>query len=98
LTDINIGNIAAIGPVASPPQSKYERLIARAKQVPAAITVVAHPCDETSLRGAVDAAEAGIIVPILVGPAAKISAVAQRYGLRWLTRRTAMPPPRRQCK
>jgi phosphate acetyltransferase len=81
LTDINIGNIAAIGPVASPPQSKYERLIARAKQVPAAITVVAHPCDETSLRGAVDAAEAGIIVPILVGPAAKISAVAQRYGL-----------------
>ena len=81
MTDINIGNIAAIGPVASPPQSKYERLIARAKQVPAAITVVAHPCDETSLRGAVDAAEAGIIVPILVGPAAKISAVAQRYGL-----------------
>ncbi|MFZ1096920.1 MAG: phosphate acetyltransferase [Xanthobacteraceae bacterium] len=78
---MNIGNIAAIGPVASPPQSKYERLIARAKQVPAAITVVAHPCDETSLRGAVDAAEAGIIVPILVGPAAKISAVAQRYGL-----------------
>ena len=81
MTDTNIANIAAIGPVASPPQSKYERLIARAKQVPAAITVVAHPCDETSLRGAVDAAEAGIIVPILVGPAAKISAVAQRYGL-----------------
>ena len=81
MTDINIGNIAAIGPVASPPQSKYERLIARAKQVPAAITVVAHPCDETSLRGAVEAAEAGIIVPILVGPAEKISAVAQRHGL-----------------
>jgi len=81
LTDINIGNIAAIGPVASPPQSKYERLIARAKQVPAATTVVAHPCDESSLRGAVEAAQAGIIVPILVGPAAKISAVAQRHGL-----------------
>jgi phosphate acetyltransferase len=81
LTDTEIGNTAAIGPVASPPQSKYERLIARAKQVPAAITVVAHPCDETSLRGAVDAAQAGIIIPILVGPAAKISAVAQRHGL-----------------
>ena len=76
-----IGNIAAIGPVGHPPQSKYERLIARAKQVPAAITVVAHPCDETSLRGAVEAAEAGIIVPILVGPAEKIAAVAQRHGL-----------------
>jgi phosphate acetyltransferase len=79
--DSEIGNIAAIGPVGHPPQSKYERLIARAKQVPAAITVVAHPCDETSLRGAVEAAEAGIIVPILVGPAEKISAVAQRHGL-----------------
>jgi phosphate acetyltransferase len=78
LTDINI---AAIGPVASPPQSKYERLIARAKQVPAATTVVAHPCDETSLRGAVDAAQAGITIPILVGPAERISAVAQRHGL-----------------
>jgi phosphate acetyltransferase len=79
--DSEIGNIAAIGPLAHPAQSKYERLIARAKQVPAAITVVAHPCDETSLRGAVEAAEAGIIVPILVGPAEKISAVAQRHGL-----------------
>ena len=79
--DSEIGNIAAIGPVGHPPQSKYERLIARAKQVPAAITVVAHPCDETSLRGAVEAAEAGIIVPILVGPAEKIAAVAQRHGL-----------------
>jgi phosphate acetyltransferase len=81
LTDTEIGNTAAIGPAARPPHSKYERLIARAKQVPAAITVVAHPCDESSLRGAVEAAEAGIIVPILVGPAAKISAVAQRHGL-----------------
>jgi phosphate acetyltransferase len=81
LTDTEIGDTAAIGRAAQPPHSKYERLIARAKQVPAATTVVAHPCDETSLRGAVEAAEAGIIVPILVGPAAKISAVAQRYGL-----------------
>jgi phosphate acetyltransferase len=79
--DSEIGDIAATGPLGHPARSKYERLIARAKQVPAATTVVAHPCDETSLRGAVDAAEAGIIVPILVGPAAKISAVAQRYGL-----------------
>lgn len=81
LTDTEIGNIAAIGPAAQPPHSKYERLIALAKQAPAATVVVAHPCDETSLRGAVEAAEAGIVVPILVGPAAKISAVAQRQGL-----------------
>jgi phosphate acetyltransferase len=47
--------------------------------VPPATTVVAHPCDETSLRGAVEAAEAGMIVPILVGPEAKIGAVAREY-------------------
>jgi phosphate acetyltransferase len=61
--------------------AKYERLIARAKQVKAVTTVVVHPCDETSLRGAVEAAEAGIIVPILVGPAAKIKDVARKHGL-----------------
>lgn len=68
----------------SPPHvrhEKYERLIARAKEAPAATTIVAHPCDETSLRGAIEAAEAGIIVPILVGPAAKIAKVAREEGL-----------------
>src|SRR5262249_23464641 len=64
-----------------PPPSKYERLIARAKQVPAATTVVVHPCEETALRGPIEAAEAGIIVPILVGPAAKITAVAREHRL-----------------
>jgi phosphate acetyltransferase len=81
LDDGDIGNIAAIGPVGDPPRSKYERLIARAKQVPAATTVVVHPCEETALRGPIEAAEAGIIKPILVGPAAKIVAVAREHRL-----------------
>jgi phosphate acetyltransferase len=73
----------AVSQVAAPVQThaKYERLIARAKQVPAATTIVVHPCDETSLRGATEAAEAGIIVPILVGPAAKITAVARQHNI-----------------
>jgi phosphate acetyltransferase len=66
---------------AAPAHSKYERLIQKAKEVPAATTVVVHPCDETSLRGAVEAAEAGIIIPTLVGPKAKIAAVAREHGL-----------------
>ncbi len=78
--DSEIGNIRAVGPLSQPPGSKYDRLIARAKGV-AARTVVAHPCDETSLRGVIEAADAGIIVPILVGPAAKIGAVAREHGL-----------------
>ncbi|GLK83148.1 phosphate acetyltransferase [Ancylobacter defluvii] len=61
--------------------SKYDRLIAAARAETAATTAVAHPCDETSLRGALEAAEAGLIVPILVGPEARIRAVAQQHGL-----------------
>jgi phosphate acetyltransferase len=79
LTDGEIGAMAS--PFGSPPTSKYERLIAKAKEVPPATTIVAHPCDETSLRGPIEAAEAGIIVPILVGPAKKISAVAREHGI-----------------
>jgi phosphate acetyltransferase len=74
--DSEIGVISAVGPVAHPAESKYDRLIARAKDVSAATTLVVHPCDETSLRGAIEAASAGLIVPTLVGPAAKIIAVA----------------------
>jgi hypothetical protein len=73
--DSEIGALAAIGPFGAPPPTKYERLLARAKEVPAARTIVVHPCDETSLRGPIEAAEAGLIVPILVGPAVRIQAV-----------------------
>ena len=79
--DSEIGTLAALGPVAGPRDSKYERLIARAKEAHPATTVVVHPCDETSLRGVVDAAAAGIIKPILVGPATKIAATARQFGL-----------------
>ena len=41
-----------------------------------------HPCDESSLRGPIEAAELGIIKPILVGPAAKIKKVAGEHGIK----------------
>jgi len=63
------------------PHAKYERLIARAKELSPVSTVVVYPCDETSLHGATGAAAAGLIAPILVGPADKIRAVAQTHGL-----------------
>ena len=43
------------------PGTKYDRLIARAQAIPAAVTIVVHPCDESSLRGVADAAAATII-------------------------------------
>jgi phosphate acetyltransferase len=63
------------------PESKYERLIARAQDFSPAPTIVVHPSDEASLRGATEAAAARIIVPILVGPARKITATARQFGL-----------------
>lgn len=60
---------------------KYERLIAKAREIPPAPTAVAHPCDESSLRGALDAAAQGLITPILVGPSARIVATAKQAGL-----------------
>ena len=64
-----------------PPHAKYERLVASAKALPPTTTIVAHPCDETSLRGAVEAATAGLIIPILVGPVKRISSIATAHGI-----------------
>lgn len=61
--------------------AKYERLIAIARGLPAVATAVVHPCDQTSLEGAVAAATAGMIAPILIGPAHKICAVAKELGI-----------------
>lgn len=60
---------------------KYERLIAAAQNLEALPTAVAHPCDDTSLAGAIEAAEAGLIIPILVGPRDRLQAVATTLGL-----------------
>ncbi|TWB60554.1 phosphate acetyltransferase [Nitrospirillum amazonense] len=60
---------------------KYQRLIAAAHQAGPPPTAVAHPCDLSALEGAVDAARLGLIAPILVGPEARIRAVAEQAGL-----------------
>jgi phosphate acetyltransferase len=59
----------------------YPTLIERCASVEPVATAIAHPCDESSLRGAIEAAEAGLIRPILIGPEAKIRAVAEQCGI-----------------
>ena len=66
---------------AARPHAKYERLIERARKHPAMATAVAHPCDAVSLESAVEAARLGLLKPILVGPAVRITDVAARAGL-----------------
>ena len=60
---------------------KYESLLERCKPLAAIPTAVAHPCEATALSGAVEAANLGLIVPILVGPADKIKEIAAAEGL-----------------
>ena len=48
---------------------KYKRLIAAAQRQTRIKVAVAHPCDEVSLRGAIEAHKLGLIEPILVAPA-----------------------------
>ncbi|MFX1763252.1 bifunctional enoyl-CoA hydratase/phosphate acetyltransferase [Paraburkholderia sp. A1RI-2L] len=60
---------------------KYSALLARCAGLAPVPTAVAHPCDVSSLTGAIDAANLGLIEPLLVGPEAKIRSVAQEARL-----------------
>jgi phosphotransacetylase len=60
---------------------KYEALLERCRSLDAVPTAVAHPCEKTALEGAIEAGEKGLIVPILVGPTAKIHEVAKKSGI-----------------
>jgi phosphate acetyltransferase len=79
MPEADLSSAGSIGAAAQIPISKYERLIATAKRVPSAKAIVVHPCDETSLRGAIEAAQLGLIEPLLVGPEAKIRDVAREH-------------------
>jgi phosphate acetyltransferase len=62
-------------------RKNFEKLLAACKGLAAAPAVVAHPCDAHSLEGVVQAAHAGLILPVLVGPEARIRAVAAAAGI-----------------
>ena len=56
--------------------ARHRKLLELARGLPPAAAAVAHPCDAASLAGAIDAAKTGLIVPLLVGPEARIRAAA----------------------
>jgi phosphotransacetylase len=60
---------------------KYEQMLTKCKHLNPVPTVVAHPCEESALSGAIEAASLGLIVPILVGPRDKIEAIAKSAGI-----------------
>ncbi|MBV9960567.1 MAG: bifunctional enoyl-CoA hydratase/phosphate acetyltransferase [Acidobacteria bacterium] len=60
---------------------KYERLLERCRGLEPIPTAVASPCEATALAGAVEAGRRGLIVPLLVGPAAEIRKTADVAGI-----------------
>jgi phosphate acetyltransferase len=60
---------------------KYERLVKAAQSLETIKIAVAHPCDNVSLGGAVEAARLGLVEPILVGPSERIRDTAARAGI-----------------
>nr|WP_255692565.1 bifunctional enoyl-CoA hydratase/phosphate acetyltransferase [Luteimonas sp. XNQY3] len=58
-----------------------ERLLAHVAPLEPVRVAVVHPCDAPSLSAALDARDAGLIVPVLVGPRARIEALAAAQGL-----------------
>ena len=56
---------------------RLRQLVERAKTLPPLRTAIVHPCDDVSLQGMDAAAREGIIIPILIGPAARIRAAAK---------------------
>jgi phosphotransacetylase len=60
---------------------KYEKLLMRCKGLAPVPTAVAHPCEASALAGAIEAAQLGLILPVLVGPSAKIASTAESAGI-----------------
>jgi phosphotransacetylase len=65
----------------NPGTGKYERLLERCAKLDPVPTAVVHPCEKTALEGALEGGQKRLITPILVGPAAKIEAVAKSSGI-----------------
>ena len=58
-----------------------ESLVDAAKALGPLRVAIAYPCDVASLGAAIEAARSGLIVPILVGPRARMDEAAQQGGL-----------------
>ena len=62
-------------------EARYQHLLDRTRGLAPIPMAVAHPCDRESLLGVVEATQAGLIVPTLIGPLSKMRAVAEQQGI-----------------
>jgi phosphate acetyltransferase len=62
-------------------EHRLEGLIERCRNLKPMLTGVVHPCSADALAGAVEGAEAGLILPVLYGPEAELRRIADHAGL-----------------
>ena len=62
-------------------EHRLDGLIERCRNLKPMLTGVVHPCSADALAGAVEAAEAGLILPVLYGPESEIRQTADRAHL-----------------
>ncbi len=62
-------------------EDRYLQLIKACEGLQPVVTAVIHPCSDDALAGPIQAAERGLIEPILVGPEKRIRAIAEEEGL-----------------
>ncbi len=63
------------------PEARFKELLSLGDGMPAVRCAVVHPCDVESLSGAMDSARYGLIVPVLIGPEARMRQLAQEAGI-----------------
>ena len=63
------------------PEARFKALLAQGEGMEAVRCAVVHPCDAGSLSGAMDSARYGLIIPVLIGPEARIRIVARDAGI-----------------
>ena len=78
-----LAEATAVDPLVSHPADfhVFHKFIERCKSLPAITTAVVWPLTDVALRGSVEAAEAGLITPTLIGPEAAMRALAAKIGL-----------------
>jgi phosphotransacetylase len=59
----------------------FHQFIERCKDLPAVTSAVVWPMTDVALRGAVEAANANLILPTLIGPGARMKALAKKIGV-----------------
>src|SRR5665213_3568411 len=74
----------------------FHKFIQRCKDLPAVTTAVVWPLSDVAMKGAVEAALAGLIEPTLIGPRDQMNALAAKIGVDICLLYTSPSPRDRQ--